>query len=149
MTRLLVLVADQAHARLYKAESLRDTFTEVEGFANHVARYHEQQLVSDAPGRSSSPGNTYSHPLGNEQEARQHNLALFAKTISGEIGRALYNQTGTKLYLIAPPKFLGVLRNNLSNEVRHCVAGELNKSITDVSPEKLAAYIKDIGKVLN
>ncbi|HET8705701.1 MAG TPA: host attachment protein, partial [Pseudomonadales bacterium] len=110
--------------------------------------HHEQELVSDAPGRSSSPGHSYSHPMGGEQDARQHNLEQFAKLLVNEVNRQLDSQQQPKLYLIAPPKFLGVLRSHLTDRIQKLIVGELDKNITDISPAKLSAYVKEMESVM-
>jgi len=144
MAKLMVLVADQSHARLYTSASLKEPFAEVEDFSNAVARHHEGDLVTDAPGRSSSAGDRFPHPMGTEQSARQHNLEQFARLLIAELNRQLDSQHEPKLYLIAPPKFLGVLRQQLEGRAQRLIAGELDKNITDISPAKLAAYISEM-----
>lgn len=148
MAKLYVLVADQAHARLYESPSLLEPLNEIEDFSNEVARHHEHDLVSDAQGRSSSPGNSYSHhPLGKENEARVQHLDHFARVVMAELEKLLYNVNDAKLYLIAPPKFLGVLRKHLGHSVQKALVGELDKDITDCSPAKIVAYIRELESV--
>lgn len=147
MVKFFVLVADQSHARLYQGTSLQGPLTEIEDFSNKVAHLHEQDLVSDAPGRSSSPGNAYSHPLGRENEAREHHLLLFANTIIAELDHMLYNKHDARLYVLAPPKFLGVLRKQFSPVVNQSLVATLDKEITDYSTADILAYVQALEPV--
>lgn len=144
MAKFFVLVAEQSHARLYQGASLQGPLTEIEDFSNKVARLHEQDLVSDAPGRSSSPGNAYSHPLGRENEARDQHLLLFAKTIIAELDHVLYNKDEARLYVVAPPKFLGVLRSHFSSLVNQALVASLDKEVTDCSAADILAYVQSL-----
>lgn len=144
MAKFFILVADQSHARLYQGTSLRGPLTELEDFSNKVAHCHERDLVSDAPGRSSSPGNAYSHPLGRENEARDHALQLFAKTISDELSHVLYNKADARLYVLAPPKFLGVLRKQFDQTVNEALVATLDKEITDYSAVDVLAHVQSL-----
>lgn len=148
MPKILALVANQSHARLYGADSLHDIPLEIEDFSNAIARYQEQDLVSDSPGKSMTPRGQYPHPMGKEQETRHHNLEVFAKNIVAELERMLQNNTGTQLFLIAPPKFLGILRNKLVPSLQKHIAGEIAKDVTDIPAADVSRYLKEFRVAL-
>ena len=50
MDPILVLVADQAHARFFKSSNRAAPLEEFEDLANPEARLHEGDLVTDRPG---------------------------------------------------------------------------------------------------
>lgn len=147
MYNILILVADQSHARLYGTETVHSTPVEMEGFSNAVGKNREQDFVSDAPGKAMGPAGTYPHPMGREQEARHHNLEVYAKSIMSELERQLRDAPGTALYLIAGPRLLGILRSKLTPAVEKHIAGELNKELTDIKPAELPGYIRIINTV--
>jgi protein required for attachment to host cells len=48
-----------------------------------------------------------------------------------------------RLYLIAPPKFLGLIRASLDDEVKKMVHGELQKDISTLSAQEVEGYVKE------
>jgi protein required for attachment to host cells len=47
------------------------------------------------------------------------------------------------LYLVAPPKFLGLIRASLEDEVKKMVDGELQKDISTLSAQEVEGYVKE------
>lgn len=147
MYNILILVADQSRARLFGTETVHATPVEIEGFSNTAGRRREQDLVSDAPGHTSGSFRSYPNVMSNEQEAHHHALDVFAKNIVTELESLLQSAPRTSLYLIAGPRFLGVLRNKVTPAVEKHIAGELHKDLTNIAPEELPGYIKIINSV--
>jgi protein required for attachment to host cells len=56
--------------------------------------------------------------------------ARFAGTIAEALYRAALDNTFSELVIVAPPKILGILRQNLHKVVADRVAGELPKTLT-------------------
>lgn len=147
MYNILILVADQSRARLYGTETVHATPVEIEGFSNVAGKRREQDLVSNAPGRASSPAGAFPHVISNENEAHLHALDQFAKNIVTELESILLSAPRTSLYLIAGPRFLGILRNKMSPNVEKHIAGELHKDLTNIPATELPGYIKIINSV--
>ena len=72
MSRIRIVVADQAEAIFYDAASLQARPTEVARISDPVAHLHEQDLVSDRPGRghASVSGARYSMDLEGDPRKR-------------------------------------------------------------------------------
>lgn len=148
MYNILILVADQSRARLYGTETVHAIPVEIEGFFNTAGKRQEHEPVTDAPGRASGPVGLYPHPMGKEQEARHHSLEVFAKNIVAELETLLQSSPRTSLYLMAGPRFLGILRDKMTPAVEKHIAGELHKDLTQASAAELPTYIKIINSVL-
>lgn len=148
MYNILILVADQARARLYGTETIHAVPVEIEGFFNAAGRRQEQELVTDAPGRASGPAGLAPHVMGSERDARQHSLEVYAKNIVTELETLLQSSPRTSLYLMSGPRFLGILRDKMTPAVEKHIAGELHKDLTNVAAAELPTYIKIINSVL-
>ena len=145
MTKLVILVADQEHARLYRAGSLLETPREIVDFANTIGAYLDQEFTNRNPGQGRAPKGINPHMTGSEQAIGQHNIDMFAKLVATELESALQNAKQTQLYIIASPKFLGALRSKLSENVQKYVAGELSKDITDIPATELNRYVREMS----
>jgi protein required for attachment to host cells len=67
---------------------------------------------------------------------------VFAKQIGRYLEQARQQQRYDELVLIAPPKFLGVLRKELDNEVEKLVADELPKDLSWFNGRDLERYLR-------
>lgn len=142
MANLLVLVANQSHARLFEADGPQGPLREIEDFANRFGRAREQDLVSDTPGLSMGSRGAQPHPMEHENAAVRHANDIFAKEIMSELDRLLHN-THRQLYVIASPRFLGVLRNKFSDTVNAHLLGELAKDFTDAASTDIVHHLQE------
>jgi protein required for attachment to host cells len=105
------------------------------------------------PGRRLREVETFDHPEGraNNGEPRseapvEHGNELFSKTLARYLEKARGQHRYDKLYLIAPPEFLGLMRENLSKEVRKLTAEEINKDLSWFEARDIERYVKPLGK---
>ncbi len=117
---ICVLVADSSKAKILVAESGQDPLVEKEVLDHPEGRLREQDLVTDGSGGE-----------GYEGEARQHQAAGFAAEICTELDRLRRTSELHRIYLVAPPKFLGLLRSALSQQCSEMLAGEINKDLVN------------------
>ena len=75
-----------------------------------------------------------------------HENELFSKTLSRFLDKARSQHRYEKLYLIAPPEFLGLMRENLSKEVRKLTAEEINKDLSWFDARDIERYVKHLSK---
>jgi protein required for attachment to host cells len=85
---------------------------------------------TDKPGRtfsSASPGRS------SYESTDWHNLeeTHFAIELASEINRAAHAQEFKRLIVVAPPKVLGELRREFSQEAQKRIAAEINKDLTN------------------
>jgi protein required for attachment to host cells len=137
MGTYIILAADQARARLFKAERREGPLVEFSGMANPEARLREQDLVSDASG-----GNP--HDLGNHDSAHQHVVQVFAKQVSQALEQAVQSHKPDRVYVLASPSFLGLLRPLLSTALKSKIAQELAKDVSRLSPEAIRGQLPEL-----
>ena len=133
-----VIVADSARARIFVSHKSVSQLQEVEGFAHAEAHLSESELVSDAPGRSRNPHGS----LDPATSARDHEAENFARLLARHL-KELHNQRHyEELILIASPRFLGVLRNQLPGPLDRLVTRTVDKDLTTASIEQIIDHIK-------
>jgi protein required for attachment to host cells len=110
----------------------------VEDLLNPEARLNDRDLTSDAhPRFRGSDG-----PASDRQEtgAAEHRTDLFAKRIGSYLEKARTDNRYDRLCLVAPPKFLGALRGELSREVEKLVVDERDKDLSWFNARELERY---------
>ena len=122
-----ILTGDSSRVRIFEKKDKENEITEVEDYANPRGRADNRALVSDALGRRSG-GNegAHAHAIAtSDNDQVDHETELFSKNICEALDKARGAQRFDKLYLIAPPRFLGLSRKNLSKDVNRLVQKEI------------------------
>ncbi|CAM3805501.1 host attachment protein [Vreelandella rituensis] len=137
-----IVVADAARARIFTRDAL--TVTEKESLVHAEGRLHEGDLVTDRGAdvsESMGPGSRSSYPEG---IASKHEAKVFAKQIADRLYQARVENRMEKLILVAPPKFLGLLRDELDNSTRKLVLHTLSKDLSKAPLEEIKEAVSDL-----
>lgn len=123
-TPVWYLVANRTEAVFYR-DSPFDGFEFISRLKNAEGRRLESDLVSDRPGRNASSA-TDSIRHGLQAGTKHEEAALkFARVISGQLEKICREKDIEKLVLVAAPRFLGILRKELSSSVKELVSDEV------------------------
>ena len=122
-------MADTSRARIFTAEGANSSINEIQTLAHPQARLHEGDLVSDKAGRDRNPGSSGHHNMGQESEAKHEEAVKFAAQVCDELETGRVKGRFNKLYVIAAPGFLGVLRKHQSSSLQKLVAAEISKNL--------------------
>jgi protein required for attachment to host cells len=128
-----VVVADHARARLFSAATPTAPLEEVEDLVNTDARSHDADRVSDKSGRmfGGAPGHGHhSSAAEPHQTPKQIDADRFARQVCERLQADCNAGAMSKLYVIAEPDFLGMLRQHMSPQVRKRIAQEIAKDFT-------------------
>lgn len=137
-----IVSGDSSRARILQVTG-RDRIEEVQDFVNPKGRMDERELTTDAHPRlrgTDGPGSDRQ-----ETGAAEHEVELFAKQIDRFLEEARKQNRYDRLFVLAPPKFLGRLRKNLSKEVGKLVQDEIDKDLSGLNPREIDAYLKGNG----
>jgi len=137
-----VLVADNSRARFFAAEKAASPLIEVRDLAFPEARLHEGDLVTDKAGRDRNPGGN-THGFGGESEHKHDGAERFAVQVCSELEAARTSGTFNKLYVVAAPAFLGLLRKHQSAPLRHLIAGEIDKNLSTRDGAEIRKHLPD------
>jgi protein required for attachment to host cells len=136
-----VLVADNSRARFFAAEKAASPLQEVRDLLYPEARLREGDLVTDKPGRDRNPG-TGAHGVGDDSH-KQGGADRFALEVCSVLESARNDGSFRKLYVVAAPQFLGLLRKHQSSPLRQMVAGEVDKNLTTQDSDAIRKHLPD------
>lgn len=141
MKTIWVLVADEAIARILQWPQEGNTLEPVEELTDPDAHASGSELRRDAQGRragSASGAQRQGHhrltPTANvtasagEDESHQE-AERFAGQVVEHLTEALHQHRYDELRIAAAPRFLGLLRKNMSDEVARTVTDEIDKDL--------------------
>lgn len=141
MSRIRIVVADQAEAIFYDAPSLEARPTEVGRISDPIAHQHDRELASDRPGRSYESVGGARHAIERENDPRWQEAVRFARRISCRLDDALQKGEFDELIVVAGPPFLGLIRSELSRPARERVVHEIRKDLVHGPVEALRRHL--------
>jgi protein required for attachment to host cells len=136
-----IVVAASARARIFSVSGIGGTLQEIADLTHPEARLQDRKLSSDRPGRSFDSHGQGRHGMEQTTSAQEHESHLFAVEIADYIDRGRHGESFDSLILVAPPKFLGRLRPELSKSARDLLVGELDKNLVEADTETLTRHI--------
>jgi len=131
-----VVVCDASRARLFAFDKRDEPWTVVEDLANPAGRARSRGLVEDKAGHLGPGSQPRTDPTRVEEERFAHRLGELLET--GFDG----HRYGS-LVLVAPPRFLGLLRAALSAPVARRVTVSVDKDLTRSDPRELRDRLAD------
>jgi protein required for attachment to host cells len=143
MTTKWVIVADASRARIFEARALGRGLKEIADLANPAGRAHSHDLLADAGGR------TYGHTGGRQGKTEprsdpvEHEVEVFAKRLADRIEQGRVERRFEKLCFVAPPRFLGLLREKCCRETGKLVEFELAKDLANLDAAAIDAHLRN------
>jgi protein required for attachment to host cells len=137
-----VLAADNSRARFFCAEKPRSPLEEVLDLVDPQARLHEGELLTDRDGRDRSPGAQF-HAVGSDRSLKSEGADRFAQQVCARLEDARNEGSFKRLYVVAAPTFLGLLRKHQSAPLRALVAGEVDKNLAGQPSEAIRSSLPD------
>ncbi|KXV03259.1 hypothetical protein CR51_18340 [Caballeronia megalochromosomata] len=110
-----VVVADGSRARIFETRGLKLDLQEIE------------DLVNVAP----------SGPALSEKEREK-----FAKTVADRVEQGRLHHRYQRLRFAAEPKFLGMLRERLTEQTRHMIFEEINEDLSVLDTREIQAHLE-------
>jgi protein required for attachment to host cells len=143
MPNTWVVVADSAAARLFRASSPTGPLEEFESYAHAEGRAHARDLVSDEPGRSYDSIGVGRHAMEQRVASREQEQDGFAKMTAERVRSARSKGEVTRVFLVAPPEFLGHLRSSLDGETKRLVEGEFGLNVVRMRPADIRSRLPE------
>lgn len=138
---ICVLVADGSKARILSALSGNSPLRDDKDFIHSDSRLKEQELVADGVGSGRDSGGYGKHSMGHENAEHQRQAEIFARGLCSEVEKIREKSDLHRIYLIAAPKMLGLLREGLSKQCTELLAGEIGKDIVSHSIDDIRAHL--------
>lgn len=143
MQTMWVVAADASRARIFEMDDDSDGLREIEDMINPEGRQDGHELQSDAEGQNFSGRGLQRNTSQPQQTPEQHDVAQFSKQVSRFIDKACGERRFDALCVIAPPKFIGLMRENLGEEARQAVTEEIPKDIAWFEGRDIEKYVRE------
>lgn len=127
-----ILVADSTRARIFTADTPSSPLEEIEGFSHAEGRLHDREITTDLPGKIKSVGGG-GHAFEQPTDPKKHEADTFAHHLAQYLEGAHNTNRFEQLLIVASPAFLGLLRNQLPEQIKKLVRFELDKELTMLS----------------
>lgn len=142
-TTTWILVANSSHAKVFRLTKF-PKIEELTTFDHPESRMHNQELEGRKPGRNFQSGGTTRHAYQPETEPKDVEIEKFAKTISDYICSAHYQGNFGRLYLMASPSFLGLLRQRMNSHTQKSIVAEVAKDMTECSNSEIEKHLESL-----
>jgi protein required for attachment to host cells len=142
--RTWILVADGSRAKIFESSGMHQAFHEIEDMALSIDLPKSGELLADRPGRTFDSTGAGRHAKENPTDPHRHLKRDFAVRVVDELRRAMLAERFDRLILVAPPAFLGDLRQELPKDLKAKVADEITSDLTNTPEQQLQAQLKDV-----
>jgi len=143
MGKTWVMAADSSKAKVYSAEKPNSALREVTSFDHPEGRMHEQDLTSDLPGRAFDSHGPGRHVMAQSVDPKRQEMITFAKRLVAFLEASRQQGEFDRLYVAAPPTFLGLLREEYSRPLSEAVQMEVAKNVSAQDSEQLRKYLPE------
>ena len=140
-----VIVADSSRAKIYAQAQANSELDETVDLVHPSARLRGTDLSSDRAGAHAGGFGQEAHALDPRTDAKEHEAETFAKELADRLESGRTSGQFQKLVLMAPPEFLGVLREELNDELRKLVTGALAKDLVKRSAEEVRQHLHQVS----
>ncbi|MFL9609833.1 host attachment protein [Methylobacillus sp. Pita2] len=138
-----ILVADSSRARIFEMQA-HHAPTEIMDLRNGAGQLQNRELRTDGKGRffgsAGTQGNTYEPVV----TPKVHEASLFAEEVNQYLTEHYNHHHFSRLQVIAQPKFLGLLRDKLNDQVRKLVVEEVSKDLSKASVEDIQQQVSNL-----
>jgi protein required for attachment to host cells len=138
-----VLVADSGYARIFALRKEPAEFTEVQELISDSRHQTNRDLVSDASGRIADVrGGPSSHTMQPRSDPHDQAEQAFSARLVKNLEQAANKHLFERLVIIADPKTLGRLRQNMSKNLAARISHEVNRDLVGLPPDELERRVR-------
>lgn len=139
-----ILVADGSQARIASHMGPGKGLEPVLENQLHSRNLPGREIMADRPGRAFDSAGQGRHAMEPVTDPRVHDKQDFIREIAALLDKESKRGSFDRLVIVAPPKALGYLREELSDTVRSKVTGELGKDLVHVPLHDLAGHLEEV-----
>ena len=132
-----IVVADSSMARVYLATDKHQPLVEFDNLLHMEGRLREHDELSDRQGSIAGGHHNFSDPT----DLKHHEAEVFARQICAQLETGRVNHHFQQLILVAPPAFLGTLRQTLNPHLSKMVSNSLSKNLLNADPSELSKQL--------
>lgn len=143
MQSVWILAAGNAGATIYTCRGGKGGLSQHRRFEHPEGRLHDRELTSDLPGRAYDSSGEGRHAMEQSVDPKKQQSIAFAKKLTEALHRACNAGECDKLYVAAPPAFLGMLREHYSKPVQQALAMEVNNNLVGLSADEVRGHFPE------
>lgn len=126
-----ILVADSSRARIFAKDRDEERYQEIEDFANPVGHEDDSDVMRNQLGRFRGRNDAnQAHTATPETDPVEHRIDQFSKSLGDYLDKACLEKRYESLRVIAPPRFLGHIRDHLGEHARQHLEEEIAKDFS-------------------
>lgn len=145
MNATWILVCDASRARLFSTPGKGRPWTLVQELNHPESRLKGSEIMSDQPGRVRQSMGAGTRPaMEPHTPPKQVEAEHFAQQLAGVVEHGHGRNDFSRLVLVAPPHFLGLLRKSLSDQCSKRVVASLDKDYTELKERELPERLADV-----
>lgn len=137
-----ILVADRGRARVLHAIPDAKVFPTLETFVHPEADLKRSELESDVPSRDRQMAGVPGSPVEPRTDHKHLTAERFAHELTEHLEKARQDGRFDRLFVVAPPLFLGELRKSWKHPLAAMVAGEVDKDLSGLSDHDLMEHLR-------
>ena len=147
MAKTWILVAHDAGARVFENTGPGKGIELLEAIDHPEGRERDRDIATDRPGRSfrKNSGDPRRAAMSTSEGPHERAVADFARSLANKLQNCRAQNQYQRLVLVAPPRFLGLLRASLDGPTSQLVVGSLDK---DLAMTKEPELVERLGKVI-
>jgi len=149
MNSTWIVVAHEAGARFFEHQSRGEGLELVEEIEHPDGRARDRDMASDRPGRSfrKSSGDPSRASMGQSEGPHDRAVSDFARALADKLKDARMQNRYKRLVLVAPPRFLGLLRSSLDGPTAQLVMVSLDKDFAASKQSELVERLSEVIKL--
>ena len=142
MEKTWIVVAESTRARIFFAKNRVQPLEELHSLSFPEGRLRDQDIVTDRPGRTHESAND-SRSAMEAPDIRDQQQHEFAREICSYLEKGRNKNQYEALVLVAPPTFLGALRDVMNGHLGKMVTKTEQKNLATEDAAKIHGYIFD------
>jgi len=145
MVTTWILVCNASRARVFSTPGRGRPWTLVRELNHPESRLKGQAISADKPGRVQQSAGAGSRPaMEPSTPVKEVEAQRFAELLAKVAEDGHGHNTYARLLLVAPPHFLGLVRQALPEQVRKRVTRSVDKDYTTLREDELPARLADV-----
>jgi protein required for attachment to host cells len=141
MLKTWVVVADSSRARFFVLDSMAEPLQEIDDMIHAEGRLLAKDELSDRQGGIAGGHGQGDHTFEQPTDVKHQDAIRFAQQIGEKLEHGRVGGAYESLMLVAPPAFLGVLRQNLNDHVLKLVGKSLDKNLVAFDEAAIREHI--------
>lgn len=148
MNTVWILVCDSARGRLFETNGNDSSWNLLQVLGHAESRSKTSDLVGDHSGQRSPEGPSVHHnALAPASSPKDVEKGHFGHALSTMLDQGMRAKRFDRLVLVAPPHFLGMLKNELTPELRKHLMASIDKDLTHFDTADLVERLRDTVRI--